>query len=207
MVTTSALCLPVVALNGPAEALPIAAILRQLQIRRPPPTAVDRAQRGREPTEQQRQGLVARADGVIQAVVAEHPGHHNALVVLGQHPGTGGHPLLDRGHQRSIRGQHDLAVVPQQRGGLQHALHPGTGLAVVQHRRSSVASRGRIPGQHPFEVQLRCGHPRQLQHPLNHQAITGAAVIEDVHQRHTSRLTGVAVIDHHLNPQGPQRHR
>ena len=97
-------------------------------------------------------------------------------------------------------------MLPQQGGGLQHPLHARLRLAVVQHHRASIAGRRSVTRQHPFEMQLGRGHPRQLQHPLNHQTIAGAAVVEDVHQRHLRLLAGMAVVDHHLHPERPQRH-
>ena len=56
-------------------------------------------------------------------------------------------------------------------------------------------------------MQLRRGQSRHAQNPLDHQTITGAAVIENVHQRHARRFRGLAVIHHHLNAKGPQGHR
>ena len=80
-------------------------------------------------------------------------------------------------------------------------------LAVIQHHRAGIACRTRIPRQHPLEVQLGRGHPRQPQDALNQQAIAGTAVIEDMHQRHIGLLAALAVVDHHLNAEGPQGHR
>ena len=56
-------------------------------------------------------------------------------------------------------------------------------------------------------MQLSRGHPRQLQHPLNHQAIAGAAMVKDVHQRDARGFTRLTVVDHHLNPQGTKGYR
>ena len=53
-------------------------------------------------------------------------------------------------------------------------------------------------------MQLRRGETRQFEHCLNHQAITWTAVIKNVHQGGTWLFRGLAVVHHHLNPQGPQ---
>ena len=99
-----------------------------------------------------------------------------------------------------------MAVIPQQGGGTHHSGKARLGLAVIQHHRAGISRGSGITRQHPTQVQLRRGQPRHPQNPLNHQAITGAAVIEDVHQGHLGRFRGLTVIHHHLNPQGPQSH-